>query len=129
MIMRLIRWPIGQLILVINALTAPRPPQRPAGQQARLDAVTQDLTLYQFHACPFCVKTRRAIRRLGLNIELRDAKREQRWHDELLAEGGRVQVPCLRIPRAGDTLWLYESNDIIAYLEDLVAEQELMDAA
>lgn len=130
MIMRLIRWPLGQLILLADAVTAPEPPNRPADEQARIDAATDGLALYQFRACPFCVKTRRAMRRLGVDIELRDASDEPRWRDELLSEGGRVQVPCLRIPQPdGGTRWLYESNDVIAYLGNLVADQAIAKAA
>ena len=35
--------------------------------------------------------------------------------------GGKVKVPCLRIEEAGGTRWMYESNDIIAYLEQRYA--------
>ncbi|MCP5301280.1 MAG: glutathione S-transferase N-terminal domain-containing protein [Chromatiaceae bacterium] len=122
MIAQLIRWPIGRLILFVDALTAPRRPQRQPAEQARVDATTHGLSLYQFHACPFCVKTRRALRRLGADIELRNAKLAP-WRDELLDGGGRLQVPCLRIPQTdGGVHWLYESDDIIAYLEGLVGD-------
>ena len=97
MIWNLIRWPLGQLILLIDFLTSPRPPERAAEEQARIDAQTRGMALYQFKACPFCVKTRRAKKRLGLNIELRDARGNMQWRQQLLAEGGRLQVPCLYI--------------------------------
>ena len=130
MIMQLIRWPLGRLILLADALTAPQPPPRAADVQARIDRAAGGLALYQFRACPFCVKTRRALRRLGLDIELRDAKRDARWRDELLTDGGRLQVPCLRVPLPdGGVRWLYESDDIIAYLQQLVAGEEISDAA
>ncbi|WP_078118283.1 glutaredoxin family protein [Thiosocius teredinicola] len=121
MIFNLIRWPLGQLILLIDFLTAPRKPQRDPAEQAVIDDATRHLALYQFKACPFCVKTRRAMRRLGLNIETRDARNDPRWRSQLLAEGGRLQVPCLLIAgKDGDDQWLYESGDIIEYLEDQV---------
>jgi glutaredoxin len=122
MIIELIRWPLGQLILLIDWLTAPRPPQRDPRQQAIVDRATDGLALYQFKACPYCVKTRRAMRRLGVTIETREARREPRWREELLRGGGRVQVPCLRIPdTTGAARWLYESDDIIAFLEQRCA--------
>ncbi|MDO9194005.1 MAG: glutathione S-transferase N-terminal domain-containing protein, partial [Undibacterium sp.] len=35
----------------------------------------------------------------------------------LLTQGGSPKVPCLQISNAdGSVKWLYESNDIIAYL-------------
>ena len=123
MIWNLIRWPLGQLILLIDFLTSPRAPVREAEEQARIDAETSGMALYQFKACPFCVKTRRAIKRLGLKIELRDARGDMQWRQQLLAEGGRLQVPCLYIPHAsGDAQWLYESDDIIAYLGNRFAD-------
>ena len=118
MIWNLIRWPLGQLILLIDFLTSPQAPERTAENQARIDAQTRGMALYQFKACPFCVKTRRAMKRLGLNIELRDARGNMQWRQQLLAEGGRLQVPCLYIPQSSaGAQWLYESDDIIAYLE------------
>jgi glutaredoxin len=124
MIWNLVRWPLGQLILLIDFLTSPRPPERAAEEQERIDAQTRGMALYQFKACPFCVKTRRAMKRLGLNIELRDARGDMQWRQQLLAEGGRLQVPCLYIPQSsGDAQWLYESDDIIAYLEARFADR------
>ena len=124
MIWNLIRWPLGQLILLIDFLTSPRTPERTAEEQARIDAQTRGMALYEFKACPFCVKTRRAMKRLGLNIELRDARGDMQWRQQLLAEGGRLQVPCLYIPQSsGDAQWLYESDDIIAYLEERFADR------
>lgn len=118
MILRLIRWPLGRLILLFDALTAPRRPQRDPRDQARIDEAMTGLVLYQYKACPFCVKTRRALRRLGLEIERRDLRDRQDWRDQLIAGGGRLQVPCLYIPdENGPAQWLYESDDIITYLE------------
>jgi glutathione S-transferase len=38
---------------------------------------------------------------------------------ELIAGGGKGQVPCLRIETDdGNVRWLYESADIIAYLRE-----------
>ena len=87
-------------------------------QQQLMDDRTSHLALYQFHACPFCIITRRTMRRLGLNIELRDAQNDPRWEQELIEQGGRRQVPCLRITdEDGKVEWLYESKDIMHYLE------------
>lgn len=36
----------------------------------------------------------------------------------MLAGGGRIKVPCLRIDEGGETRWIYESEDIVAYLDD-----------
>jgi len=130
MIFKLIRAPLGKLILRIDAWTTPRSPIREPAVQAALDAATSDLALYQYETCPFCVRTRRAIRRLGLRIELRDARFDRKWRQQLIDQGGKLQVPCLYIPTAGaEATWMYESKDIIAYLEKRSAELETARAA
>lgn len=115
--MKVIRWTLGKLILGIDWLTSPKSPNHSAEQQALLDSKTQGMSLYQFKACPFCVKTRRTIRRLGLNIEIRDAKNDPKWREQLSSEGGKLQVPCLMITNADNKPeWLYESDAINDYL-------------
>jgi len=90
-----------------------RSPER----QAEVDAETSRLTLYHFEVCPFCRRVRAAIERLALNIELRDTRRDPGAYRELLEGGGRTMVPCLRIDHGhGQVEWMYESTDIVAYL-------------
>jgi glutaredoxin len=114
-VVRLILQPI---ILLIDRLTRPAWPKRTQQAQEELDQKTSNLALYQFYACPFCIITRRALRRLGLNIELRDAQNDPQWQQELIEQGGKRQVPCLRITNEdGKVEWLYESKDIQRYLE------------
>lgn len=116
--MAIIRWILGRIILLVDFLTSPRAPKRDTQVQQTIDEQTAALSLYQFEACPFCVKVRRAMKRNGLNIELRDAKKDANHREALLAEGGRVKVPCLRIDKEdGEVEWMYESSDIISYLE------------
>lgn len=116
--MNFVRWILGRLILAYDALTRPKPMERAAEEQAALDSKTAKLVLYQFQACPFCVKVRREIRRYGLNIELRDARNDETHKQALIAGGGRHKVPCLQISGDGaEPTWLYESDDIIAYLK------------
>ncbi|HSX71225.1 MAG TPA: glutaredoxin, partial [Pseudomonas sp.] len=71
--------------------------------------------------CPFCVKTRRALHRLNVPVALRDAKNDEARRQELLEQGGKVQVPCLRIEESGEVRWLYESKAIGAYLNERFA--------
>ena len=76
------------------------------------------MKLYRFNQCPFCVKTRRTIHRLGLNIETRDARNIPKWNQELIQQGGKYQVPCLRLVKEDDSVeWLYEANSINQYLD------------
>jgi glutaredoxin len=91
---------------------------RPAAEQLQVDMRTRNLVLYQFLMCPFCVSVRRAIKRLSLDIETRDALRDPSSRKQLLANGGKIQVPCLKISDAqGNVTWMYESRDIIKYLQ------------
>ncbi len=115
--MKVIRWILGRIILILDFLTSPTPVKRQADVQKNIDQVTAAMSLYQFHACPFCVKVRRHLKRHALHIELRDAKAEGAFKVELIREGGRHKVPCLKIVKDdGAVEWLYQSNDIIAYL-------------
>ena len=99
-------------------LTTPKGIKRPDAEQQAVDVRTQKLALYQFKACPFCIKARRAIKRLSLNIQTRDALRDARHRQELLDGGGELKVPCLRIvDERGGVTWMYESDDITDYLQ------------
>jgi len=116
--MALIRFVLGRLILFFNWLFTPRSVTRAPEAQAGIDAQTTSLVLYQYEACPFCVKVRRSLKRHALNIETRDVKRNDAAREELLARGGELQVPCLRIEEGDQGYrWMYESSDIIRYLE------------
>ena len=113
-----IRWVLGQIIIFADWITRPKPIQRLAEAQKEIDEQTKSLALYQFNQCPFCVKTRRQIRRLGLDIEKRDARNDPKWNQELIFEGGKYQVPCLKMVKDdGSVEWLYESSSINQYLE------------
>ncbi|CAB3710432.1 hypothetical protein LMG26690_03171 [Achromobacter animicus] len=117
MLVKALRVGLGQIIVLGDALTRPRPQKRSPQGQAAVNADAAELSLYQFQACPFCVKTRRAMHRLNVPVALKDAKHDPDARAALQAGGGKVKVPCLRIEDAEGTRWMYESNDIIAYLE------------
>ena len=117
LVLKLVRNALGQLIILIDFITRPQRMTRSEHLQGEVDLQSKDLSLYQFHACPFCVKVRRSMIRLNLNIELRDAKNNAQHRQELLEEGGRIKVPCLRIQEGEKVTWLYDSNAIITYLD------------
>ncbi|MEK9728303.1 MAG: glutaredoxin domain-containing protein, partial [Candidatus Margulisiibacteriota bacterium] len=96
--------------------------QRSLTQQAQLDQKSQALSLYQFRGCPFCVKVRREITRLNLNIRLCDVNKNESYRLELLAGGGKVKVPCLKIKNGESINWLYESSDINQYLSEFALQ-------
>jgi glutaredoxin len=113
---------IGPIILLLDALFPPRGMVRAAEIQQQVDASTRNLVLYHFRMCPFSVKVKRAVSRLSLKIESRDALREASSREELLKGGGQIKVPCLKITdEQGNARWMYESSDIIAYLQDRYA--------
>jgi glutaredoxin len=117
-----VRWLLGQIIIFIDWLTRPKPMQRSAEAQKEVDEQTKNMALYQFQQCPFCVKTRRQIHRLALNIEKRDARNDPQWNQELINDGGKYQVPCLKITAAdGSVQWMYESTEINQYLDEKFA--------
>jgi len=89
---------------------------RSADDQLAVDTATRALALYHYDSCMYCARVRGVIARLGLNIELRDIMRDPQHRQALLAGGGRTTVPCLRIADGIDVRWMYESNEIVAYL-------------
>ncbi|UZE96259.1 glutaredoxin domain-containing protein [Alkalimarinus alittae] len=115
--MAVVRWVLGRLILTLNWLFSPRGIKRSAEDQRAVDALTANLALYQYEACPFCVKVRRAMKRNSLKVALRDAKRNETYKNELSEQGGKLKVPCLRIEEKGEVRWMYESSEIINFLE------------
>lgn len=115
---KLVHAVVGPVLLLADWLTTPRGIEREPAEQQRIDAQTKHLVMYQFRSCPFCILTRRAIKRLSLNIETRDALNHTPSRQQLLKCGGKIMVPCLRITAAdGSVKWMYESNTIIKYLE------------
>ncbi len=86
-------------------------------QQKAINNVTDDLILYHYPACPFCVKVDRKMRALNMTMDKRDPRIEP-FKSELMTGGGEQQVPCLKIGKGDKALWMYESSEIIMYLED-----------
>lgn len=118
-----IRPVLGKILLTLDRMTEPKSITRPQEYQNRVDQLTQKMSLYQFQACPFCIKVRRAIKRMNLKIEIRDAQNNETFKSELTQKGGSYQVPCLRIENQdGSVQWMYESSDIIRFLNERFAE-------
>lgn len=122
---RTVRLVATPIMIAADRMTTPKGIERPAEEQAKIDAETRTLRLYHFQSCPFCIKTRRAMKRLSLDIDLRDAQHDPASRAELQAGGGEVKVPCLRIEEGdGSVRWMYESTDIIAYLDRRFAPKQ-----
>lgn len=69
-------------------------------------------TLYYKKACPFCQKVFTFMDEHKITLDTRDTVQPGIQND-LVRIGGKKQVPCLVI----GTKPLYESDDIIAYLQ------------
>lgn len=119
---RTIRIILGPFMLLGELLTTPKGIERAAEAQQKADEESKNLTLYQFRTCPFCIKVRKELKRLSLNIEKRDALKDPAARADLQENGGQIKVPCLRITdEKGKHTWMYESDDIIAYLRERFA--------
>lgn len=113
-----IRIILGPVVLFINFISMPKGIERPDEEQQKVDSAAKNLTLYQFKTCPFCIKVKRMMSRLSLNIETLDAQFDENAREELLENGGKISVPCLKITdEKGDATWMYESSKINQYLE------------
>ena len=117
-LINLVRNGLGSIIALVDLISRPRKQKRSTQAQQEVEAQTANMALYQFFACPFCIKTRRALHRLNLPIETRSVNTNVQHRQDLEQQGGRVKVPCLRITENGTDTWMYESNDIIRYLEE-----------
>ncbi len=114
---RLVRLILTPFMLIGEKLTTPKGVERSEQEQQQVAAACRQLALYQFKTCPFCIKVRKHMASLSLPIETRDAQHNATHRQELEQGGGRVKVPCLRISKDdGSVEWLYESDDINAYL-------------
>lgn len=86
--------------------------------QSTTGSVTE-LTLYHHEYCVYCHWVRDEIENLKIEcIELRDIRKQPEFAKELREEGGKQQVPCLKISRQGQVdEWLYESRLIIRFVK------------
>lgn len=119
--MSIIRWLLGKIILTLDAIFSPKTRELTMDDKAKISSASANLALYQFEACPFCVKVRRFMKAEGIELPLVDSTRDP-GRSELLKGGGKLQAPCLKITKPdGAVEWMYESNDIISYLKNTVA--------
>ena len=75
------------------------------------------IEIYLAESCPYCVKVREYMERAGVPYVLKPVPL---WgntplREELKRLGGKTQVPLLVDP--GRNVKMYESDDIIAYVE------------
>ena len=118
MVFRTLRLVLMPFMLLWSRLGTPKGMVRSAEDQQKINLECSKLALYHFKTCPFCIKVRHEMARLSLPITLRDAQHDAEHRAALLQGGGTIQTPCLRIAdEQGGIQWLYESSDIIKYLQ------------
>jgi glutathione S-transferase len=72
--------------------------------------------LYYSNYCYFCQKVLTFLNGRTHQISLLSTS-DHAHRSSLMAGGGKTQVPCLRITDSdGKDSWLYESDDILAYI-------------
>ena len=77
----------------------------------------EQLALYHYSTCPFCMMVKRVVDELGIDVEFRDVVQDPKHRGDLIGARGRATVPVLRIMCAdGTDRWMPESRDIIRYL-------------
>lgn len=80
------------------------------------------LELYQAEGCPYSETAREKLSELGVSYTIHNPRTHdgevlnEQTHDELLAVGGEDQIPFL--VDHGREATLYESDDIVAYLDE-----------
>lgn len=80
----------------------------------------KEFCLYMFPGCPFYQRVNRFLTDNSITLEQRNIRENPTFRDELIAGGGKSQIPCLRIEDSENNVeWLYESADIIDYLADI----------
>lgn len=122
MFFRTLRLVLMPFMLLWAKLAMPKGVARSAEAQQQVERECAKMALYHFKTCPFCIKVRHEMGRLSLPIELRDAQHDADHKEALLQGGGKVQTPCLRITGDdGQVQWMYESGDIIHYLQQRFA--------
>ena len=78
------------------------------------------LNLYIKPYCPYCARVMAANETIKAPIHYRDITSDPEIRDQLMTKGGKSQVPFLEdIDR---NVTMYESEDIIAYLQTYYGE-------
>ena len=114
--MKVIRLILGRSIIFLDFVFTPKPRLRDKSSQDLVNKISKSYSLYQYYACPFCVKVRRFLKKESVNVNLIDAKNEF-FKKNLMQSGGMLKVPCLRVESKNKQVkWIYESNEIIDFI-------------
>ncbi len=75
--------------------------------------------LYYFPSCPYCQYVLHALENLPIKVTLKNIMENFDFRNELMLGGGKTQVPCLRVLDDASEEWMYESRDIVEFLQNL----------
>jgi len=75
--------------------------------------------LYYYDSCPFCQRVLRVLPNVNVPIEKRNVAQHAHFRNEQYAATHRTTVPCLLIEDGDQQQWMFESADIIRYLQTL----------
>lgn len=81
--------------------------------------ISDNMVLYYKPTCPFCHKVLAFMEQEDIAMPMRDTL-EPGVKDDLIRIAGKGQVPCLIV----DGVPMFESDDIIRFLGDLILERE-----
>ncbi len=76
------------------------------------------LELFQFEQCPYCQKVREKLTELDLDYICRNVPKGSDTRELLKKLGGQEQVPFLVDTGSSEVTMMYESDDIVEYLEE-----------
>jgi hypothetical protein len=88
------------------------------GERVKKGDALKGLTLYHFWASPFSRRVRKTLAKHQVEIPMRNVLANDSDWKEMVQGGKRDLCPCLKIEQPGQPVqWMYESNDIIRYIE------------
>lgn len=72
------------------------------------------ITLYYSSHCPYSHKVLNHLDKMGKTVPMKDVSKDPEARKELIALGGKKQVPCLIVDKTA----IYDSDAIIAWLDE-----------
>ena len=106
--------PLNTMSSAFASMVRPRGSRIFAGSEDRVQP-EKLLSLWNFEASPYCRKVREVLCALNLDYHVLNVGKNSPRRPQLIALGGKMQVPYLVDPNTNTAM--YESEDIIDYLQ------------
>lgn len=121
--MKILRFILGRIILFVDFIVPVDSKKHLKKEEKKhFKELTEKWKIYEFKACPFCVRVRRYLKSRGIFIQTINAKNEQN-KEELSSKGGKGKVPCLFYIQDEKEYWLYESKSIMSFIEEKIQNE------